>query len=37
MSDWTAGYVADIGYTYGYYYPESVVFSPKINDNLLIF
>jgi SAM-dependent methyltransferase len=20
MSDWTAGYVADIGYTYGYYY-----------------
>ena len=19
MSDWTAGYVADIGYTYGYY------------------
>ena len=21
MSDWTAGYVADIGYTYGYY-PE---------------
>jgi hypothetical protein len=19
MSDWTAGYVADVGYTYGYY------------------
>ena len=19
MTDWTAGYVADIGYTYGYY------------------
>jgi hypothetical protein len=19
MNDWTAGYVADIGYTYGYY------------------
>jgi hypothetical protein len=19
MSDWTSGYVADIGYTYGYY------------------
>ena len=23
MSDWTAGYVADIGYTYGYY-PETM-------------